>query len=78
MPNYIKKFLDFKINPIEYGKASVKPLERPRHEKPSLSNLTRKPKARKVEARKPTKPGETRVTSIRMNGGRSYGPALIN
>ncbi len=37
-----------------------------------------KDKARKAEARKPTKPGETRVTSIRVNRGGSYRPALVN
>jgi hypothetical protein len=48
MPNFIEKFLDYYINPIGYGKASVKPLERPRNEKPLLSDSTRKPKQERL------------------------------
>ncbi len=53
MPNVIEKFLDYWINPIGYGKASAKPLERLQNEKPSLSDLTRKakPERLRLEAR---------------------------
>jgi hypothetical protein len=43
-----------------------------------VEKFDKKAKARKAEARKPTKPGERGVTSIRMNGGGTYSPALMN
>ncbi len=43
-----------------------------------VERFNEKAKARKTEANTSTKPGAARVTSIRMNGGGSYGPALVN
>ena len=40
--------------------------------------FNKKAKARKAEVNTPTEPGEVRVTSIRVNGGASYGPVLMN
>ncbi len=48
MPNFIEKFLNYYINPLGNGKAPNKPLERPRNEKPTLSNLTRKPEPKRL------------------------------
>jgi hypothetical protein len=43
-----------------------------------VERFDKKAKARKAEVSTPTKPGEARVTSIRVNRGGSYGPALMN
>ena len=43
-----------------------------------VEQFDKKDKARKAVVSQPIKPGEARVTSIRVNGGRSYGPALVN
>ena len=37
-----------------------------------------KAKARKAVASKPNETGETRMTNIGVNGGGTYGPALVN
>jgi hypothetical protein len=56
----------------------IKPLEWHKNEKPLLSNSTRKPIARKVMATTATIPGEAGVTSVHVNGGRSYGMTPMN
>ena len=43
-----------------------------------VEQFDEKAKARNAVASKPNKPGETCMTSIHVNGGGSYGPALVN
>jgi hypothetical protein len=66
----MRNFLIIRVTQYDMG--------RPRNEKPSLSDSTRKPKPERLQLKKPTKLGETFVTSIRVNGGGSYRPALVN
>ena len=43
-----------------------------------VERFDRKAKARKAVVNNPNKQGETRVTSICVNGGGIYWPALVN
>jgi hypothetical protein len=43
-----------------------------------VERFDKKAKARKAVVSKPNKLGETCVNSIHVNGGGSYGPALVN